>query len=89
MTDLVVAMTLGALTAYQLINVTPSGAPISGLPLALIPTVDVPLLFALHISAVSALIRDGLPGRVAFAPNGRAPALDSGVPERRDHVVGG
>ena len=29
MTDLVVALTLGALTGFQLINVTPSGAPIS------------------------------------------------------------
>jgi hypothetical protein len=55
MTDLVVALTLGALTAYQLINVTPSSAPISGLPLALIPTAEVPLLFALHITSVLAL----------------------------------
>jgi hypothetical protein len=57
MTDLVVALTLGALTAYQLINVSPSGAPISALPLALIPTAAVPLLFALHITSVSALVR--------------------------------
>jgi hypothetical protein len=57
MTDLVVALTLGALTAYQLVNVTPSGAPISELPLALIPTAEVPLLFALHITSVSALRR--------------------------------
>jgi hypothetical protein len=57
MTDLVVALTLGALTGFQLINVTPSGAPISGLPLALIPTAVVPLLFALHITSVSALLR--------------------------------
>src|SRR6266496_412952 len=49
MTDLVVALTLGALTGFQLINVTPSGAPISELPLALIPAAAVPLLFALHI----------------------------------------
>ena len=53
MTDLVVALTLGALTGFQLINVTPSGAPISELPLALIPTAAVPLLFALHITSVS------------------------------------
>ena len=33
MTDLVVALTLGAVTAYQLIHVAPSGAPISELPL--------------------------------------------------------
>jgi hypothetical protein len=57
MTDLVVALTLGAVTAYQLIHVTPSGAPISELPLALVPTVGVPLLFALHITSVRALVR--------------------------------
>jgi hypothetical protein len=57
MTDLVVALTLGALTGYQLINVTPSGAPISELPLALIPTAGVPLLFALHITSVLTLAR--------------------------------
>jgi hypothetical protein len=57
MTDLVVALTLGTLTGFQLIHVTPSGAPISELPLALIPTAAVPLLFALHITSVSALLR--------------------------------
>ena len=57
MTDLVVALTLGALTGFQLLNVTPSAAPISALPLALIPTAAVPLLFALHITSVSALVR--------------------------------
>src|ERR1700722_5791271 len=57
MTDLVVALTLGTLTGFQLLNVTPSGAPISELPLALIPTAAVPLLFALHITSVSALAR--------------------------------
>ena len=57
MTDLVVALTLGALTGFGLLNVTPSSAPITELPLALIPTATVPLLFALHITAVSALVR--------------------------------
>jgi hypothetical protein len=57
MTDLVVALVLGALTGFQLINVTPSAAPLSALPLALIPTAGVPLLFALHITSVSALLR--------------------------------
>jgi hypothetical protein len=57
MTDLVTALILGAITAYQLIHVTPSGAPISELPLALVPTVGVPLLFAIHITSVSALVR--------------------------------
>jgi hypothetical protein len=57
MTDLITALTLGALTGFQLLNVTPSGAPISELPLALVPTAAVPLLFALHITSVSALVR--------------------------------
>ena len=57
MTDLISALTLGALTAYQIVSVTPSGAPISELPLALIPTAAVPLLFALHVTSVSALAR--------------------------------
>ncbi len=57
MTDLVVALTLGALTGYQLLNITPSAAPIFELPLALIVTAGVPLLFAQHITSVSALRR--------------------------------
>jgi hypothetical protein len=57
MTDLIVALTLGTLTGFQLVNVTPSGAPISELPLALIPTAAVPLLFALHVTSVLALRR--------------------------------
>jgi hypothetical protein len=57
MTDLVVALTLGALTGFQLVNVTPSAAPIFELPLALIVTAGVPLLFALHITSVSTLRR--------------------------------
>ena len=68
MTDLVVALTLGALTGFQLINVTPSGAPISELPLALIPAAAVPLLFALHITSVSALVRAPRTPRPATAP---------------------
>jgi hypothetical protein len=67
-TDLVVAMTLGALVGFQLIHTTPSGAPISGMPLALIPTVDVPLLLALHIASVSALIRTPRTPRPATVP---------------------
>jgi hypothetical protein len=67
-TDLVVAMTLGALVGFQVIHTTPSGAPISGMPLALIPTVDVPLLLALHIASVSALIRAPRAPRPATAP---------------------
>ena len=57
LTDLTVALVLGALTGFQLLNIAPSSAPITELPLALIPTATVPLFFALHMTAVSALVR--------------------------------
>ena len=57
LTDLAAGITLGALTGYGLLHVTPSSTPISQLPLALIPTAAVPLLLALHITSVSALRR--------------------------------
>jgi hypothetical protein len=68
MTDLVVALTLGALTGFQLLKVNPSGAPISVLPLALIPTAVVPLLLALHFTSVSALARTPRTPLPATAP---------------------
>jgi hypothetical protein len=55
MADLVVAMILGALVGYRLISIGPASSPISALPLALIPSAAVPLLFALHITSPSAL----------------------------------
>ena len=55
--DLVVALTLGALTAYQIIDVSPAGSAISTLPLALVPTAEVPLLIALHLTSVPALAK--------------------------------
>jgi len=67
-TDLVVALTLGALTGFGLLNVTPSSAPIAELPLALIPTATVPLLFALHITTVSALVKAPRAAVPAIAP---------------------
>ena len=57
MTDLIVALTLGALTGFQLLNISPSAAPITELPLALIPTATVPVFFALHIRSASSLVR--------------------------------
>jgi hypothetical protein len=66
-TDLIVALTLGAVTGFQLLSVTPSGAAISELPLALIPTAGVPLLLALHITSVSALARARRTARPAAA----------------------
>jgi hypothetical protein len=68
MTDLVAALTLGALTGYQLVSVTPSAAAISGLPLALIPTTVVPLLLVLHIVSLPALRRAPRAARPAAAP---------------------
>ncbi len=67
LTDLVVALTLGALTGYGLLHITPSGAPITELPLALIPTVGVPLLFTLHITSLSALLRAQRPAPSAVS----------------------
>lgn len=53
--DLVVALTLGSLTGFQLVTVTPSAEAITELPLALIPTAAVPLLIALHITSLRQL----------------------------------
>lgn len=68
MTDLVMALTLGAITGFGLLNVTPSSAPITEMPLALIPTAGVPLFLVLHITAMSALVRDPRTARPATAP---------------------
>jgi hypothetical protein len=67
-TDLIVAGTLGALTGYQLLNVTPSAAPISEFPLALVPTVTVPLLLALHVTSIISLARAPRPVQPAAGP---------------------
>jgi hypothetical protein len=82
MTDLVVALTLGALTGFQLLNVSPSSAPITELPLALIPTATVPLLFALHITSMFALVKAPRPapsaaGRLVSGATPRAAAAPS------------
>jgi hypothetical protein len=55
--DLVVALTLGGLTSFQILSVMPTSAAISELPLALVPTVAVPLLLALHITSLLTLAR--------------------------------
>ena len=68
MTDLVTALTLGGLTGFQLISVTPSAAPLSALPLALIATAAVPLLFALHVTSVPALARAARTPQPATTP---------------------
>ena len=75
LTDLVVALTLGALTGFGLLNITPSSAPITELPLALIPTATVPLLFALHITSTFTLARAPRP-----APSVTGPRLSGATP---------
>ena len=68
MTDLIVALALGALTGFQLIHVTPSSAAIGELPLALIPTAGVPLLLALHVTSLSGLAKAPRTLRPATVP---------------------
>jgi len=75
LTDLVTALTLGALTGFGLLNITPSSAPITELPLALIPTATVPLLFALHITSLVALARAPRP-----APSAAGPLISGATP---------
>jgi hypothetical protein len=68
MADLVVAMILGAVTGYQLLHVTPAAGALSELPIVLIPTAAVPLLFVLHITSMSALRRARRSTRPAAGP---------------------
>ncbi len=65
-TDLVSALTLGALTGFlQIVHVNPPATLNADLPLAIIPTVGVPLLLAMHLTSLRVLFRDRLAGRVA------------------------
>jgi hypothetical protein len=66
-TDLVNALTLGALTGYQLVHVTPAATAITELPLALIPTAAVPLLLALHVINLRTLAKAPRPAAPANA----------------------
>jgi hypothetical protein len=64
--DLVSALTLGALTGFlQLVHVNPPATLNADLPLAIIPTVGVPLLLATHLTSLRVLVRDHAAGRVA------------------------
>lgn len=65
LTDLATGITLGALTGYGLLHVTPSSAPISQLPLALVIAADVPLMLALHITSLVTLTRAPRPAPTA------------------------
>jgi hypothetical protein len=64
--DLVSALTLGALTGFlQIVHVNPPATLNADLPLAIIPTVGVPLLLAMHLTSLRVLFRDRAADRVA------------------------
>ena len=64
--DLVSALTLGALTGFlQIVQVNPPATLNADLPLAIIPTVGVPVLLAMHLTSLRVLIRDRAADRVA------------------------
>jgi hypothetical protein len=67
LTDLAAGITLGALTGYGLLHVTPSSTPISQLPLALVIAADVPLMLALHTTSLVTLARAARPRPPAAA----------------------
>lgn len=79
MTDLVVALTVGALVGFQLVHTMPSGAAITALPLALIPSAEVPLLLALHANSLLAL-RKNLQRFAGSADPLASSAVDDGAP---------
>lgn len=63
--DLVSALTLGALTGVlQVVRVNPPVTLNAELPLAIIPTVGVPLLLAMHLTSLRVLRRDRATSRV-------------------------
>jgi len=80
LTDLAVGITLGALTSYGLLHVTPSSAPISQLPLALVIAADVPLMIALHITSLVTLAPASRPAPPAAGPliSGTTPRAAAG-----------
>jgi hypothetical protein len=82
-TDLVVALTLGAFIGFQ-----PSGAAITQLPLALIPTAEVPLLLVLHVTSLLALRRMAKESAVSLQPLDLPKVLDGAGPgPASDRVV--
>jgi hypothetical protein len=73
--DLAVGITLAALTGSGLLHVTPSTAPISELPLALVIAADVPLMLALHITCLVTL-----PPAARPAPSAAGPLISGAAP---------
>jgi hypothetical protein len=77
--DLMVGMTLGALTAFPVLHVSPTSAVITELPLALIPTFTVPLMMTLHLTSLSRLVKPWRPRlSVAARPSGITPSAGVG-----------
>lgn len=72
--DLVVSVALGALTGYDIVHVTPVNDALAVLPIALVPTVNVPVLLTLHIVSLRRLL--AMPGTAR--PVATAPAVAVG-----------
>ena len=63
--DLASALTLGALTGFlQIVHVNPPATLNADVPFAIIPTVGVPLLLAMHLTSLRVLLRDRAADRV-------------------------
>jgi hypothetical protein len=84
--DLVSALTLGALTGFQIVSVHPSAGLNSELPLALIPTAGVPLLMALHVTTLRILFRPENAASAGFDRNNQTPA-PGGMPVATGEVA--
>jgi hypothetical protein len=68
MADLTSALALGALTGFRIVSVNPPATLNSDLPLVLVPAVGVPLLFALHITSLTLLLRSRTVAGLAHEP---------------------
>jgi hypothetical protein len=88
LTDMAVGTTLGALISFGLLHVTPSTAPISQLPLALVIAADVPLMIALHITSLAALARAARPASSAAGPVISGVSRRAAVPPSRRPAPG-
>jgi hypothetical protein len=75
LTDLATGISLGVLSGYGLLHVTPSTAAISQLPLALVIAADVPLMIALHITSLATL-----PRVPRAAPSAASPLISGTTP---------
>lgn len=65
--DLVVALSLGGLIQFGVVNVAPNASVLGDLPMALIPTAAVPVLLVLHFTSISGLRRAPASGPASAA----------------------